>query len=251
MRRDLPVVGYYPSDVSQYQGLFSNCCGQRMVPPRLNVGATKYWLRARSGTRNGGKIIVSVDSLYNIFKESRVSNKRTETSSVSQNVPASPDIPALRKSARLLEKRAALLRCTRGGQYWQRTRSKGNKRSLLVSVKSLYTSGRCSAVRGILFELLMGLRKCVAFYHVMKFMRIQLYEEIDSYESQVFPQFARPTSFICLLRKLFHPQYIEARGLPSEAVDDNYQNLCNNVREEARLTSNIDSVLCTLHTCSI
>ncbi|CAK9227691.1 unnamed protein product [Sphagnum jensenii] len=112
-----------------------------MVPPRLNVGHSKYWLRARSGNRRtGAKIIVSVNSLYNIFKE----NRRTDGASmraVSNTVV--PNVPALRKSARLFEKRAALLRCTRGGpQYWLRTRSKGNKRSLLVSVKSLYPSAK-------------------------------------------------------------------------------------------------------------
>jgi hypothetical protein len=129
-----------------------------MVQPRLSVGASKYWLRARSGNRNGGKILVSVDSLYSIFRESRVvrsTGRKAEapvaaiaaTTTSSRSVPgaaaaASPTLPTVRKSARLFEKRAALLRCGRGGpQYWLRTRSRGNKRSLLVSVKSLYSSG--------------------------------------------------------------------------------------------------------------
>ena len=130
------------------------CKGEsRMVPPRLNVGASKYWLRARSGNSTGGKILVSVDSLYNIFKENRARTRRADnstaavpptiTAAAQNDQPGSPNMPAIRKSARLFEKRAALLRCTRGGpQYWLRTRSKGNKRSLLVSVKSLYPSGR-------------------------------------------------------------------------------------------------------------
>ncbi|KAG0604790.1 hypothetical protein M758_9G007900 [Ceratodon purpureus] len=122
-----------------------------MVQPRLSVGTSKYWLRARSGNRNGGKILVSVDSLYSIFKENRVRStpKKAEvpaavipaTTTSSRNAPGtSPALPTIRKSARLFEKRAALLRCTRGPQYWLRTRSRGNKRSLLVSVKSLYAS---------------------------------------------------------------------------------------------------------------
>ena len=124
-----------------------------MVQPRLSVGTSKYWLRARSGNRNGGKILVSVDSLYSIFKENRVRStpKKAEvpaavipaTTTSSRNAPGtSPALPTIRKSARLFEKRAALLRCTRGPQYWLRTRSRGNKRSLLVSVKSLYASGQ-------------------------------------------------------------------------------------------------------------
>lgn len=120
-----------------------------MVPPRLKGGASKYWLRARSGNRNGGKIIVSVDSLYNIFKDNqsvrtRSSELLTTTIPVTGNAASASVVPkmqpAIRQSARLFNKRAALLRCTaRGGpQYWLRTRSKGNKRSVLVSVKSLY-----------------------------------------------------------------------------------------------------------------
>ncbi|KAG0601509.1 hypothetical protein M758_11G117300 [Ceratodon purpureus] len=114
-----------------------------MVAPRPKVAASRYWLRARSGNRNGGKIIVSVDSLYNIFKDNRVRTRRSD--STTGNTPASanaliaPTMPALRKSARLFNKRAALLRCTRRvPQYWLRTRSKRTNRSVLVSVKSLY-----------------------------------------------------------------------------------------------------------------
>ena len=121
-----------------------------MVAPRPKVGASQYWLRARSGNRNGGKIVVSVDSLYNIFKDNHVPTRKSDSSTA--NTPASSNaliaaksMPALRKSARLFNKRAALLRCTRGGpQYWLRTRSKRTKRSVLVSVKSLYPPGNIS-----------------------------------------------------------------------------------------------------------
>jgi len=87
-----------------------------------------------------------VDSLYNIFKENQAERtRRSELTTVHGNAAsasAGPKVqPALRQSARLFNKRAALLRCTRGGpQYWLRARSKGNKRSVLVSVKSLYTA---------------------------------------------------------------------------------------------------------------
>lgn len=117
-----------------------------MVPPRLKVGASKYWLRARSGHRSGGKIIVSVDSLYNILKDNqgvRTRNSDSNTATGNAASASGPNTqPAIRQSPRLFNKRASLLRsCTRGGpQYWLRTRSKGNKRSVLVSVKSLYTA---------------------------------------------------------------------------------------------------------------
>jgi len=128
-----------------------------MVQPRLSSGTSKYWLRARSGNRTGGKIFVSVDSLYSIFKENHVLRSTpkkeaeapaaaiaiTTSSSRKMQVAKSPTMPTIRKSARLFEKRAAaLLNCPLGRpQYLLRTRSRRNKRSLLVSVKSLYPSG--------------------------------------------------------------------------------------------------------------
>lgn len=128
-----------------------------MVQPRLSVGTSKYWLRARSGNRNGGKILVSVNSLYSIFKENRVratpKSKAEAPTTTSTSSRTAPTVPTIRKSARLFEKRAALLRCTRGGpQYWLRTRTRGNKRSLLVSVKSLYPSGERIPAFAISFQ---------------------------------------------------------------------------------------------------
>ncbi|XP_073387978.1 uncharacterized protein [Physcomitrium patens] len=125
-----------------------------MVQPRLSGDASKYWLRSRSARKNGGENLVFVDHIQNIFNGSlaRSSAKKEEgtsaaaipttTSTNQYSLSGSSTAPTIRKSTRLFEKRVALLpgRHRVGPQYWLRPRLRGGKRSLLVSVKSLYLS---------------------------------------------------------------------------------------------------------------
>lgn len=140
-----------------------------MVPPRVDAGVSRHSLRSAAHTRSkrltshAGKFIFSVDALYNILKDNPTAKKMRSSRNSNNNyyhsnklkkpstAPAnaaklasdSSDMtttqPAVRKSARLFNKRTAELQLSNPGvpQYWLQMRSK-RRRPTLVSIKSLY-----------------------------------------------------------------------------------------------------------------
>lgn len=140
----------------------------RMVPPRVDAGVSRHSLRSAAHTRSkrltshAGKFIFSVDALYNILKDNPTAKKMRSSRNSNNNYYHSNKLkkpstahanaaklasdpsdmttqPAVRKSARLFNKRTAELQLSNPGvpQYWLRMRSK-RRRPTLVSIKSLY-----------------------------------------------------------------------------------------------------------------